>query len=101
MRQFTEEMTPVRIVDRGRTDASDMHWRVCTIGDDDTHRFTISIAGTIAQSLDKSPHEYDVDDIAIIFIEMAFEHGHKEGQFALTAESPEYAHLAVYLQKFE
>lgn len=45
------------------------------------------------------PREYDIDDIAIMFIEMAFEQGHKEGEFVLKPDSPEYAHLLAYLQK--
>lgn len=101
MRQFTEEMTPVKIVERGKLDDSDTHWRVCTVGGDDAYRFTVSITGAVAQSLAKPPHEYDIDDIAIIFVEMAFEHGHKAGEFSVTAESSEYAHLVAYLQKLE
>ena len=101
MRQFTEEMTPVKILERGKLDDSDTHWRVCTVGGDDAYRFTISITGAVAQSLAQSPHEYDIDDIAISFVEMAFEHGHKAGEFAVTADSPEYAHLEAYLRKCE
>jgi hypothetical protein len=101
MRQFTEEMTPVKIVERGKLDTFDTHWRVCTVAGEDKCRFTVSIAEAIAQSLAKPPHEYDVDDIAIIFVEMAFEQGHKAGKFVLTAESPEYAHLEAYLRRFE
>jgi hypothetical protein len=101
MRQFTEEMTPVKIIERGRFDQSDTHWRVCTVGGDDSRRFNVSVAAAVASSLEKPPHDYDIDDIAIAFVEMAFEHGHKEGQFALTLESPEYAHLEFHLRKFE
>ena len=98
MRQFTEEMTPVKIIERGKLDNSDTHRRVCTVGDNDAYRFTVSITGAVSKTLAEPPHEYDVDDIAIIFVEMAFEHGHKAGEFAVTAESPEYAHLEAYLR---
>jgi hypothetical protein len=101
MRHFTEEMTPVKIIDGGQADGADMHWRLCTYGHDKERRFRVSISGPVIKFLEKPPHEYDVDDIAIVFVEMAFEHGHKSGEFTVTAESPEYAHLQAYLRKFE
>ena len=99
MRQFTEEMTPVKILDRGAHEKLDMHWRLCTVGDDDTRRYTVTIAGAVARSLEKHPHDYDVDDIAVLFVEMAFEQGHQAGDFAVEADSTEYAHLVAYIQK--
>jgi hypothetical protein len=101
MKQFSEEMTPVKIVERGKLEDSNMHWRVCTVAGEEAYRFTVSIAGAIAQTLAKPPHEYDIDDIAILFVEMAFEQGHKAGKFVLTVESSEYAHLEAYLRRFE
>lgn len=65
-------MTPVRLVDRGRTEGADAQWRLCTFGDDIGKPFRIAISGPVALSLSQAPYEYDTDDIAIAFVEMAF-----------------------------
>jgi hypothetical protein len=61
----------------------------------------VAITGPVIRFLRKPPHDYDIDDIAIMFVEMAFDHGHKEGEFTVAAESPEYAHLVAHLRKLD
>ena len=73
MRQFTEEATPVRIIERGNVEGIDTHLRICTYGEDKTRRFKVAITGPVIKFLTKPPHDYDIDDIAIMFVEMAFE----------------------------
>jgi len=33
VRPFSEEMTPVRIAERGQCDESETAWRICTLGE--------------------------------------------------------------------
>ena len=99
MKQFTEEMTPVRIVDRGQSEGSDTFWRVCVFGGDPTKTFRVSVTEHVIEFLKRASYDYDVDDIAVAFIEMAHEQGHKGGDFIVAAKTVEYDHLISYIQK--
>ena len=98
MRQFSEEMTPVRIAERGQCDERETAWRVCTFGDDNGHQFRVSVTGPVIALLTQAPYDYDTDDIVVAFVEMAHESGHTGGEFFVRAETVEYHHLIAYIQ---
>jgi len=74
-------MTPVRIVDRGQFEGSDISWRPCGFGGDPTKRVRVSVTEHVIEFVKRASYDYDVDDIAVAFIEMTHEQGHQGGEF--------------------
>ena len=82
MRPFSEEMTPVRIAERGQCDERETAWRICTFGDDKGHQFRVSVTGPVIALLKRAPYDYDTDDIVVAFVEMAHDLGIRVESFS-------------------